>query len=267
MSDSLPSSCVFFLPTVFLFWRFDSFNTSLSFSVACPAQRHVHTPSALTVNAVWARKNVSQIRKKTRGFLPPYVPCSNPPPALTSSPVPPSFFSRCASVNRTSGRDYWEWTLQLVWVTFVRLRVCLSSDRRNFKNQPSCPLLCASMWELLSPSSWTLTFDQALIQSLVVVEKGRLRGDSREAPLSTHSQCFIYGPLHFWLWWLQYLSSYLNCIFKGFIQYLHAIQYELIFVFFANHFFLFVSYLIVFILAWFVTIIHKQTCPLDLFQA
>lgn len=34
------------------------------------------------------------------------------------------------------------------------------------------------------------------------------------------------------------------------------------FFFFANHF-LFV-YLIVFILAWFVAIIHKQTCPLDL---
>lgn len=32
-------------------------------------------------------------------------------------------------------------------------------------------------------------------------------------------------------------------------------------------FFLSVSYLIVFILAWFVTIIHKQTCQLDLFQA
>lgn len=59
--------------------------------------------------------------------------------------------------------------------------------------------------------------------------EGRLRGDFREAPLSTHSQCFIYGPLHFWLWWLQYLSSYLNCIFKDFIQYLHAIRYELIF--------------------------------------
>lgn len=69
--------------------------------------------------------------------------------------------------------------------------------------------------------------------------------DSREAPLSTHSQCFIYGPLHFWLWWLKYLSSYLNCIFKDFIQYLHAIQYELIFFFFfANLFF---CYLIVFI--------------------
>lgn len=74
--------------------------------------------------------------------------------------------------------------------------------------------------------------------------EGRLHGDSREAPLSTHSQCFIYGPLHFWLWWLQYLSSYLNCIFKDFIQYLHAIRYELIFFFFANYF-LFVSYLIV----------------------
>lgn len=69
--------------------------------------------------------------------------------------------------------------------------------------------------------------------------EGRLRGDSREAPLSTHSQCFIYGPLHFWLWWLQYLSSYLNCIFKDFIQYLHAIQYELIFLFLANLFFFF----------------------------
>lgn len=66
----------------------------------------------------------------------------------------------------------------------------------------------------------------------------RLHGDSSEAPLSTHSQCFIYGPLHFWLWWLQYLSSYLNCIFKDFIQYLHAIRYELIFLFFANSFFL-----------------------------
>lgn len=102
------------------------------------------------------------------------------------------------------------------------------------------------MWEPLSPSSWTLTFDQALIQSLVVVvERGGYVG-TWEAPLSTHSQCFIYGPLHFWLWWLQYLSSYLNCIFKDFIQYLHAIRYELIFFFFANHF-LFVSYLIVFI--------------------
>lgn len=117
------------------------------------------------------------------------------------------------------------------------------------------------MWELLNPSSWTLTFDQALIQSLVVVEKGRLRGDSRGALLSTHSQCFIYGPLHFWLWWLQYLSSYLNCIFKDFIQYLHAIRYELIFFFFCQPFFLchlvLFSYLIVIILAWFVTIIHK----------
>lgn len=50
-------------------------------------------------------------------------------------------------------------------------------------------------------------------------------------------ECFIYGPLHFWLWWLQYLCSYLNCIFKDFIQYLHAIQYELslsLFLFFFN---------------------------------
>lgn len=89
-------------------------------------------------------------------------------------------------------------------------------------------------------------------------------GLEREAPLSAHSQCFIYGPLHFWLWWLQYLSSYLNCIFKDFIQYLHAIQW-IDFFFLCQPFFLFVFYLIVFISAWFVTIIHKQTCPLDLF--
>lgn len=102
------------------------------------------------------------------------------------------------------------------------------------------------MWELLSPSSWTLTFDQALIQSLVVVERG---SDVGEAPLSAHSQYFIYGPLHFWLWWLQYLSSYLNCIFKDFIQYLHAIQYELIFFFLLPSFFVFFSsfYLIVYL--------------------
>lgn len=118
------------------------------------------------------------------GFLPPYVPCSNPPPSCPHfSPCPALIFSRCASVHRTSGRDYWEWTLQLC-VSDVCASASVSvSDRRDFKNRPSCPLLCASMWELLSPSSWTLTFDQALIQSLVVVvEKGRLRGDLREKP-------------------------------------------------------------------------------------
>lgn len=90
--------------------------------------------------------------------------------------------------------------------------------------------------------------------------EGRLR---LEAPRSAHSQSFIYGPLHFWLWRLQYLSSYLNCIFKDFIQYLHAIRYELICFSLPTIFCLFV-YLIVFILAWSVAIIHKHA-PLDLF--
>lgn len=90
-------------------------------------------------------------------------------------------------------------------------------------------------------------------------------GEGGEAPLSIHSQCFIYGPLHFWLWWLQYLSSYLNCIFKDFIQYLHAIEYELSFLF-ANLFFFWFCYLIVFTLAC-VVIFHKQTCPLNLILA
>lgn len=92
MSNSLPSSCVFFLPTVFLFWRFDSFNTSLFFccmpgSATCTQSLCSYCRHCLST------ENVSQIRKKNkkRGFLPPYVPCSNPPPALTSSPVPPSF--------------------------------------------------------------------------------------------------------------------------------------------------------------------------------
>lgn len=196
----------------------------------------------------------------------PAVTPSLPPPALTSSPVPPSFFSRCASVNRTSGRDYWEWTLQLCVSDVCASASVFVSDRRDFKEQPSCPLLCASMWERLSPSSWTLAFDRALIQSLVVVEKGRLRGDSREALLSTHSRCFIYGPLHFWLWWLQYLSSYLNCIFKDFIQYLHAIWYELIFfiLFFCQPF---VCFLFNCSLFWhdLSLLFTKQTCPLDLF--
>lgn len=93
MSDSLPASLrssVFSLPSVFLFWPFDSFNTSLSFSVACLAQWIVHTPSALTVNAVLAREmRLKQTKKKEEkpGSLPPYVPCSNPllPSLLPSS--------------------------------------------------------------------------------------------------------------------------------------------------------------------------------------
>lgn len=153
----------------------------------------------------------------------------SPPPALPSPfPCHLHFLKVCLCQQ-----NFRPWLLRMNFATCVS-DVCASasvfvSDRREFKknNFPFCPLLCAPLWELISPSSWTLTFDQALIQSLVVVaERGSYVG---EAPLSTHSQCFIYGPLHFWLWWLQYLSSYLNCIFKDFIQYLHAIQYELIF--------------------------------------
>lgn len=111
------------------------------------------------------------------------------------------------------------------------------------------------MWELRSPSSWTLTFDRALIWSLVVVAETVRVG---EAPLSTHSQRFIYGPLHFWLWWLQYLSSYLNCIFKDFIQYLHAIQYELSLFCLPTICFLFNC-----LLFWHVVaIIHKHACQI-----
>lgn len=111
------------------------------------------------------------------------------------------------------------------------------------------------MWELRSPSSWTLTFDRALIWSLVVVAETVRVG---EAPLSTHSHRFIYGPLHFWLWWLQYLSSYLNCIFKDFIQYLHAIQYELSLFCLPTICFLFNC-----LLFWHVVaIIHKHACQI-----
>lgn len=220
----------------FLFWYSKSFNTTLSCSVACLAQRPIHTPSALTVKTVWAQKTcLKHKQKKERKpvSLPPYMPCSNPlPPALTSSPLPHLHFLLVCLCQQ----NFRPWLLRMnfetVWVTFVHLRVCLSGIGENLKktkNFPFCPPLCASMWELLSPSSWTLTFDQTLIKSLVVVVKRGSYVGTGEAPLSTHSQCFIYGPLHFWLWWLQYLSSYLNCIFKDFIQYLHAIQYELIF--------------------------------------
>lgn len=61
---SPPSSSVFFLPTVFWFWRFNSFNTLLSVSVACLAQRFVHTPSDLTVYAVWAWKMCLNLKKR-----------------------------------------------------------------------------------------------------------------------------------------------------------------------------------------------------------
>lgn len=57
MSNSLPPffSSFLFQPTgFFLFWRLYSFNTSFFF--CCLAQRHEHTPPALTVNAVWAWK-------------------------------------------------------------------------------------------------------------------------------------------------------------------------------------------------------------------
>lgn len=91
--------------------------------------------------------------------------------------------------------------------------------------------------------------------------EGRFWGDLSEAPLSNHSQCFIYGPLHFWLWWLQYLISYLNCIFKDFIQYLHAIRYEFFFFSFANFFCLFFSYLIVFILACLSLLFTSRCAP------
>lgn len=125
----------------------------------------------------------------------------------------------------------------------------------NFKRTTFLSVLCAPMWELRSPSSWTLTFDRALIWSLVVVAETVRVG---EAPLSTHSQRFIYGPLHFWLWWLQYLSSYLNCIFKDFIQYLHAIQYELSLFCLPTICFLFNC-----LLFWHVVaIIHKHACQI-----
>lgn len=101
------------------------------------------------------------------------------PPPLSSAPPPTLSFSGC---------DDWEWTLC----------VC-----EWFLKKPSCPRLCASVWELfkvLVHELWPLT------SALVALEPYCL----------PHSRCFIYGPLHFWLWWLQYLSSYLNCIFKDF---------------------------------------------------
>lgn len=125
MSDSPPASLrssVFSLPSVFLLWPFDSFNTSLSFSVACLAQRIVHTPSALTVNAVLAREmRLKQKKKKKKNQDPCHLMC----PAVTPScphffPRPTLIFSRCASVNRTSGSDYWEWTLKL-----CKWRLCI----------------------------------------------------------------------------------------------------------------------------------------------
>lgn len=82
--------------------------------------------------------------------------------------------------------------------------------------------------------------------------------------------------IFFYLWtsalltvMIQYLSSYLNCIFKDFIQYLHAIRYESI-LFFANYcLFCFVFFLFnCQFLAWFVAIFkktNKQMSPLDLF--
>lgn len=152
-------------------------------------------------------------------------PCRLICPAVTPFllPAAPPFSWLCLCKQNFRPRLL-RMNFETVWVAFVHLRVWLSAIGENGKNFP----LCSSMWELLSPSSWTLTFDQALIKSLVVVKRGSLVGTG-EAPLSAHSQRFIYGLLHFWLWWLQYLSSYLNCIFKDFIQYLHAIQYELIF--------------------------------------
>lgn len=143
---------------------------------------------------------------------------------------------------------------ETVEVTFVHLQVCLSVMGEIWKPFFLSSSLCINVGsftsQFMNSDLWPGTHSVPCCGGW----EGRLHGDSSEAPLSTHSQCFIYGPLHFWLWWLQYLSSYLNCIFKDFIQYLHAIRYELIFLFFANYFFLFVSYLIVSILAWFVAI-------------
>lgn len=126
---------------------------------------------------------------------------------------------------------------ETVEVTFVHLQVCLSVSGEIWKPFFLSSSLCISVGsftsQFMNSDLWPGTHSVPRCGGW----EGRLHGDSSEAPLSTHSQCFIYGPLHFWLWWLQYLSSYLNCIFKDFIQYLHAIRYELIFLFFANYFF------------------------------
>lgn len=56
-------------------------------------------------------KKKTERKKRKPGSLPPYVPCSNPHPLSSRPPCPhlsaptPSFSLRCASGNRTSGRD------------------------------------------------------------------------------------------------------------------------------------------------------------------
>uniref|UniRef100_A0A0E9THV8 Uncharacterized protein n=1 Tax=Anguilla anguilla TaxID=7936 RepID=A0A0E9THV8_ANGAN len=44
----------------------------------------------------------------------------------------------------------------------------------------------------------------------------------KRVPPSTDSQFNLYTSALLWLWRLQYLWNYLNCIFNDFILYLHA---------------------------------------------
>lgn len=87
---SLPPSAPLFSLCHQCFYSDPSIALILRSPFLLPAWRIVHTPSALTVNAVLAREmRLKQTKKKEEkpGSLPPYVPCSNPllPSLLPSS--------------------------------------------------------------------------------------------------------------------------------------------------------------------------------------
>lgn len=133
MSDYLP---LFFL--MYLFWLFNSFNTSLCFCGCLPGS--TTCPRSLCSHC---KRCLSSEKCLTWTWTPTTLRALQQPPAPTSSPSHPQSLSVCLRQQ-----NFRLWFLRMnfatVWVKFVHLRACV----RRFIKPTSCPLLCASMWEL-----------------------------------------------------------------------------------------------------------------------
>lgn len=190
------------------------------------------------------------------------MPCSNPP-ALTSSPALSFSLGVPLTTELPWGRNYWEWTLQLVWVR-LHLRVCLSATGEILKSD--LPVLSSvhrcGNFKVLVHELWPLTGHS--FSPLRWLRRGGNVG-TREKPhcLPTVNVLFMdlctFGCDDFSTYVVTW-TVFLRILYNIYMQY----DMNWFFFSFAN-LFSFVSYLIVFNLAWFVTIIHNQTCLLDLF--
>lgn len=157
LSDTSP--LISFLAFPFLFpvllpWRSDSFNTSLSPSVACLARRR--TPSALTVNAARTR-NMSP--KSKPASAPPHVPCSSPhlPPSPSSSLCATFIFPEVCLCQQNF-RPESEFCSRVSDVSASCVRVCQRWERISNEQLSSLSSVhrCGNL-EVLVHELWPLT--------------------------------------------------------------------------------------------------------------